>query len=38
MLAMLGYTEAQRREIRLAVIDKNGRRGYYMPPRDKYGD
>lgn len=38
MLAMLGYTEAQRKEIRLAVIDKNGRRGYYMPPRDKYGD
>ena len=38
MLAMLGYTEAQRREIRLAVIDKNSRRGYYMPPRDKYGD
>ena len=38
MLAMLGYTEAQRKEIRLAVIDKNSRRGYYMPPRDKYGD
>lgn len=38
MLAMLGYTEAQRREIRLAVINKNSRRGYYMPPRDKYGD
>jgi len=38
MLAMLGYTEEQRREIRLAVIDKNSRRGYYMPPRDKYGD
>lgn len=38
MLAMMGYTEAQRKEIRLKVIDKNSRRGYYMPPRDKYGD
>jgi NTP pyrophosphatase (non-canonical NTP hydrolase) len=38
MLAMLGYTEEQRKKIRLDVIDKNSRRGYYMPPRDKYGD
>lgn len=38
MLAMLGYTEEQRKNIRMSVIEKNSRRGYYMPPRDKYGD
>lgn len=38
MLAMMGFTEAQRREVRLNVIDKNSKRGYYMPPRDKYGN
>lgn len=38
MLAMLGYTEEQRKKIRMSVIEKNSRRGYYMPPRDKYGN
>lgn len=38
MLAMLGYTEEQRKNIRLKVVEKNSRRGYYMPPREKYGN
>ena len=38
MLAMLGYTEEQRKNIRMSVIEKNSRRGYYMPPREKYGN
>lgn len=38
MLAMLGYTEEQRKKIRLDVINKNSRRGYYMPPKEKYGN
>ena len=38
MLAMLGYTEKQRHAIRQGVIAKNSKRGYYMPPREKYGN
>ena len=38
MLAMLGYTEKQRYGIRQKVIAKNSRRGYYMPPKGKYGN
>ena len=37
-LAGLGYHERERRGIRLKDIKKNADRGYYMPPREKYGD
>jgi hypothetical protein len=37
-LAGLGYHEKERHNIRLMVIEKNADRGYYMPPREKYGN
>lgn len=37
-LAGLGYHERERRDVRLKDIKKNADRGYYMPPREKYGD
>ena len=37
-LAKLGYTADGRKKIRLQVIDKNGKRGYYMAKDGSYGD
>jgi phosphoribosyl-ATP pyrophosphohydrolase len=37
-LAGLGLHEKERRGVRLQVIKKNADRGYYMPPRNKFGD
>jgi NTP pyrophosphatase (non-canonical NTP hydrolase) len=37
-LAGLGLHEKERRVVRLQVIKKNAHRGYYMPPRSKFGD
>ena len=38
LLAKLGLTEAERSKTRIDKIHVNERRGYYMPPREKYGD
>ena len=37
-LAKLGYSAAERKQVRLQVIDKNGKRGYYMAKDGSYGD
>ena len=38
LLAKLGYSQKERRNVRLAVIEKNLKRNYYMPPKGTYGD
>lgn len=37
-MSKLGYHGSERRKIRLQCIDKNSKRNYYMPTKDKYGD
>ena len=37
-LAKLGYSADERKQVRLQVIDKNGKRGYYMAKEGSFGD
>ena len=37
-LAKLGFTADGRKQVRLQVIDKNGKRGYYMAKEGSFGD
>ena len=37
-LAKLGFSADGRKQVRLQVIDKNGKRGYYNPKDGSYGD
>jgi flagellar biosynthesis/type III secretory pathway protein FliH len=38
MSKLPSYVQEKRRSTRIGCIKKNSDRGYYMPPRDKYGD
>lgn len=38
MSKLPSYVQEKRRSTRIGCIEKNSNRGYYMPPRDKYGN
>lgn len=37
-MSKLGYHEKERRSMRLRCIEKNSKRNYYMPLKEKYGN